>query len=313
MRVLVLGGRGSVGKVIVEELRTIGHEVTPAGRSAAPGWAQVDVTTSHGMAALRNLAHEHRVVVNATGAEDPGIAAAVAGAILVDISATAEYLDELRRNAPVGTGIVLGAGLVPGLSTIMLTALGGHPGDDLDLAVVLGGGESHGTAAVAWTANLAGRPLYGPPEGQRIMNFRESRRLPGAFGLRRHVRADFPDHLLVGAPRGQSVRTYLATDSRGSTAGLAVVGRFPRLRGLVQHAPHLGGNGWSLTALHRESGRTITARGRGQSRTTGVITAHMAHAAGRLRVDRPVTAADVLTLDEVQRIAGNHIEKRGFQ
>lgn len=304
MRMLVLGARGTVGRVVVDHLRALGHDVTPAGRSVGTDGARVDLSDPPGHRALHELARFHDAVVNASGIEDPKLATVASAALFVDISATAAYLGALSAAAPSGARILAGAGLVPGLSTVLLNALDARSKDDLDLAVVLGGGEAHGSAAVAWTAALAGQPVYAPPEGHVVVNFEESRRLPGAFGVRRHLRADFPDHILVGAPRQVSVRTYLAVDSRLSTAALGLVGRFPELRGLVSRAPHLGGDGWSLTALNRRTGETITASGRGQSATTGALTARLTDQAVRGAVTGVVTAAHVLGLDDVRCIPG---------
>lgn len=299
MRALVLGARGAVGRVVTRELRGRGHTVTPAGRAGGTDSVAIDLASPAGLAALAERAPTHDVVINTSGIEAPAIAEAAGGTILIDISATASYLAELARRSAGGQPMVLGVGLVPGLSTILLSSLDSRPGDDLDLAVVLGGGEAHGAAAVDWTANLAGRPLFAPPEGGTVLNFREGRRLPGPFGERRHLRADFPDHLLIGEPSHLSVRTYLATDSHISTAALAAVGRFPRLRGLVRHAPHLGGDGWSLTATNRRTGQRLSARGNGQSLATGTLTARIAEAADRLHPSSTVTAADLLTLDDI--------------
>lgn len=246
-------------------------------------------------------------MVNASGIENPDVARDLSGTLFVDVSATAHYLDRLTQEASPGTGIVLGAGLVPGLSTILLNALDTQPGDNLDLAVILGGGEKHGTAAVTWTRALAGRPLYGPPEAEEIVNLRESRRLPGPLGLRSHLRTDFPDHLLVGERRSVAVRSYLAIDSRIATSALKVVGRFPVLRGLVRYAPPLGGSIWSLTALNRRTGEAITATGAGQSYATGILTAKITTAAVLLRPTNAVTAADMLSLDDVRQIPGIEI------
>lgn len=309
MRALVLGARGAVGRIVAEELRAQGHTVTPAGRVEADGWARIDLTGSDGLEELRDQAAEHDVVVNVSGIENPAVARGLSSTVFVDVSATAHYLDRLAREAPPGAGLVLGAGLVPGLSTILLDALDARPGDELDLAVILGGGEEHGAAAVAWTAGLAGRVLHDPPEAEEVPNLRETRRLPGPLGLRRHLRADFPDHLLVGARRDVAVRSYLAIDSRIATSALAVVGRFPVLRGLVRHAPHLGSRAWSLTALNRRTGDQLTATGVGQSHATGILTARMTTAAVRLRPTRAMTAADTLSLDEVRQIPGIQVSR----
>jgi hypothetical protein len=304
MRALILGARGAVGRRTAEHLEALGHAVTRAGRDTRAGWARLDLASSDGWHELRGISAHHDVVINATGVEDPRIVDAVAGTLLVEISATAGYLEALDPAAP----IVLGAGLAPGLSTIMLASLGAQPGDELDLAVMLGGGEAHGAAAVAWTADLAGRPLHRPPERRAVYNLREGRTLPGPGGGRRSLRADFPDHLLLGEQGGYAVRTYLATDRSLSTTALWLVGRIPRLRSLVRRAPHLGGDGWSLTAQHRRTGQAVVAHGRGQSNTTALLTAHLADAAMRRRPDHRVTAADLLTLAEVQDATGIQIE-----
>lgn len=309
MKALVLGARGAIGQVVTEELRAQGHEVTPAGRTTADGFARIDLSAPDGLKMLRDEASSHDAVINASGVEDPAIMEALSGALLIDVSATASYLDRLAREAPTHAGIILGAGLVPGLSTILLHALAARPGDDLDLAVVLGGGEAHGAAAVAWTAGLAGRALHEPPEREVVMNLRETRRLPGPHGPRKHLRADFPDQLLIGAPQSTAVRTYLAIDSRLATAALALVGHLPALRSIVRHAPHLGGSAWSLTALNRRTGDTLTATGHGQSHSTGVLTARMAVTAAQLLPVRAVTAAELLTLDEASQIPGIHISR----
>ncbi|MGM1016681.1 MAG: NAD-dependent epimerase/dehydratase family protein [Actinomycetota bacterium] len=307
MRALVIGARGAVGRVIAAELRELGHDVTPTGRSAGSGWVQLDLRAPDAMAVLAAKAAAHDVVVNASGVEDPRIVASLSGAVLVEISATARYLDRLAQAPTSGGGIVLGAGLVPGLSTILLASLDAKPGEDLDLAVILGGGERHGAAAVAWTAELAGQPVYSPPEDVPIVNFREHRRLPSPTGPRIHVRADFPDHVLIGRQRESFIRSYLATDSRISTAALGAVGRFPALRAVVRHAPHLGSTRWSLTAMNRQSGMTRTAQGTGQSEATGKLTALLADAASRRGPFTTITADRLLSLSDIGRIRGFHL------
>lgn len=174
MRALVLGARGAVGAMIRRRLEEGSHGVTAAHRSA-PGDRGADL---HGdLTALQRLAAAHDVVVNASGVERGDLATTTGSTPLVKISASGAYLEALGASAcgPV----VLGAGLVPGLSTILVAALDPHPGDEVDLHVMLGTGERHGPAAVAWTAALVGTDVHRPPEGGTVRNLRESLRAIG--------------------------------------------------------------------------------------------------------------------------------------
>ncbi|MCI1018479.1 saccharopine dehydrogenase [Microbacterium sp. C5A9] len=296
MRVLLLGGRGAVGSVVRRELERDGHSVTAASRSDTEG-RRVDL---HGdLRPVSRLAADHDVVVNASGVERAELADAVAGGPLVDISATGSYLDELRATA--SGPIVLGAGLVPGLSTVLAGALATRAGAELDIFVMLGTGEKHGPAAVDWTAGLVGTDLHRAPEGSPVRNLTESRRAVGPDGRsRRYLRADFPDHVLLESS-GSIIRTYLTLGSAPMTAALALVGRMPMLRGALAAAPHIGSDAWHIIAQDRRSGERLQASGRGQSLATGRLTALAAmrvagagHGAGH----GAMTMADLVTVDE---------------
>ncbi|WP_119695764.1 hypothetical protein [Microbacterium halotolerans] len=302
MRFLVIGARGAIGRAAASALRTAGHHITPAGRSAPDDGIAIDLSTGAGRTALRDAAADHDVVINASGVEDPRIAELLGGAVLVDASATAEYLAQLSAAvADAGASSVLGAGLAPGLSTLLVAAVASEPGDDVDLAIVLGGGETHGAAAVEWTAALAGRKVWGASEEGAVFNFRQRRRLPTGSGERSCLRADFPDDLLIGRARGVAVRSFLATDSALTTAALRLVGSFPALSRLVSRAPHLGSDQWSLTAVNRRTREVVTAKGAGQSQTTGELVALAAAMAARTQISGVVTSADLFTLDDVAR------------
>lgn len=154
MKSLIIGARGAIGRATASALRRAGHSITLAGRSAFEGGTAIDLSTDAGLAALREAASVHDVVINASGVEDPRIAGLLGGAVLVDASATAEYLARLSAAAvSAGAGVVIGAGLAPGLSSVLVAAIAHRPGDEVDLAIVLGAGETHGTAAVEWTAS----------------------------------------------------------------------------------------------------------------------------------------------------------------
>ena len=269
MRALLLGARGAVGAVVHRELQCAGGSVTAASRRA-DGPAGIDLRGD--LAPLAHLAAAHDVVINASGIERVEIAAATGSTPLVDISATGAYLDALR-SAAAGP-VVLGAGLVPGLSTILTAALDSRADDAIDVLVMLGAGEQHGPAAVAWTAGLVGTDVHRPSENRPVRNLRESLREAGPDGrTRRYLRADFPDHILLGREAGPVIRSFLALDSAAMTAALGIVGRLPALRGALSAAPHIGTDAWHVVARNRRTGERRQAAGRGQSEATGRLAA----------------------------------------
>lgn len=303
MNILLLGARGAVGSVIRRELECRGHSVTTAGRTAS-GFAGFDLNGD--LAPLASLSAAHDVVVNASGIERVEIAQAVGRVPLVEISATGAYLDALRTASP--GAVVLGAGLAPGLSTILVTALDSAPGDEIDVFVMLGSGEVHGPAAVAWTAGLVGTNLYRAPEGREIPNLRETRRATGPDGRERtYLRADFPDHILLGTPApGQSsapahdlsIRSYLSLTSAPLTSALRLVGRLTVLRGALGLAPHVGSHAWHVVARNRRTGEQRRVSGFGQSESTGKLAALSAIRLGESTVTGAVTMADLVDLDD---------------
>ncbi|GAA1986206.1 hypothetical protein GCM10009718_24520 [Isoptericola halotolerans] len=296
MKALVLGARGAVGQHVVAALRGHGHDVTPAGRSGSDGGVRVDLSAPDGAVRLREAAAGQAVVINASGVEEPWIAGELGGAALVDISASSAYLVALRACAAPSTSVVLGAGLVPGLSTVLVGALETRPGDEVDVAVMLGSGEKHGAAAVSWTEKLVGTDVHAPPEGVRVRNLRTRRRVVGPDGRRRtYLRTDFADHVLLD---DLVVRSWLTLSNGPATAALALVGRLGKGRRLISGAPLVGSEEWSLQATVRRTAQRLAATGSGQSRATGLLTALAAERVVSAAPGRCVTMADVVAVDD---------------
>ncbi|WEK61500.1 MAG: hypothetical protein P0Y60_01690 [Candidatus Microbacterium colombiense] len=293
MKALLLGARGAVGTVIRRELENGGHEVTSASRAASDG---VRLDLRGDLSSLPALAAAHDVVINASGIERVELAVAVAPTPFVDISATGAYLEAVREAA--SGPVVLGAGLAPGLTTVLASAIESRPGDEIDVLVMLGSGEQHGPAAVAWTAGLVGTDLHRPPEGATVRNLRSSLRAEGPDGrTRRYLRADFPDHILLAPTGSPTIRSYLTLGSAAMTASLALIGRLPALRGVLGIAPHLGSDEWHVVARNRRTGERQQAAGTGQSEATGRLTALAAlRIAGSMQ--GAVTMADLVSVDE---------------
>lgn len=231
--------------------------------------------------------------MNASGIESPELAAAAGLTPFVEMSASGRYLRLLRERAAPGASVVLGAGLVPGLSTVLVHALETRPGDEVDLFVMLGSGERHGRAATAWTLGLAGTDLHDPPGNATVRNLVEHRYAPRSLprlARHRYLRADFPDHVLTDPDRVLAVRTFLTLSSRLETVALQALGRVPGLAPLARGVPAVGSSDWHLAAVVRRTGEAWVARGTGQSRATGTLVASTAERVVAAPPGRPVAA-----------------------
>ena len=304
--VLVIGARGAVGSTVVSTLRDRGHHVTPAGRRAPAGGIALDLGAGD-LRELTRAAREHDVIVNASGVENTSLGEVAGNAVLVDISATGSYLAALASRSPKAP-IVLGAGIAPGVSTVLLAELDSRAADEVDVAVTLGSGEKHGAQAVEWTAGLLGAPIADTAGDGPVDNFREHRHFDGPRGRRRYLRADFPDQALVGGDRGLRVRSWLALTSPVATYALELVGHAPRLGGLVRRTPAFGSSNWEIVAMNRRTGEARRASGIGQSRATALVTALAATRAAENPPTRPVALDAVLSSSDLAGLPGIDLE-----
>jgi hypothetical protein len=283
LHVLVLGGYGAVGRHAVAELRALGHRPRAAGRDATRADLVLDLTDA---TAVARAAAEADVVVNAAGAEDPGLAATVtrAGAAFVDVGATGTYLDRVEHLA-VEAPVVLSVGIAPGLTNLLVHAVarrdqdldrGADAGGPLDVAVLLGAGEAHGAAATAWSLGLLGRryPDTAAP-GRSVRSYTRGTvfDLPG--GRRRLYRADFSDQHTLTRELGRPVRTSFGTDTRFATVALAALTWVPPLGRLAGRLHLPGSEDWVLQ-VRDAAGPRVTVTGSGQSHATGVLAARAA-------------------------------------
>jgi hypothetical protein len=279
VRALVLGGYGAVGSLVVERLRAQGATVHAAGRDPQRADRMVDLARP---ASLDVALADVDVAINAAGVEDPCLVTRVTsrGVAFVDITASTAYVAAVEALEPAAP-VILSVGLAPGLTNLLAAAVHRDAPGPIDVAVVLGAGERHGRAGVAWTYDLLGRRFPDPATGAPVRNFtRSSRfRLPGSTQTRRLLRADFSDQHTLTRDLGVPVRTHFGLDSRVATAALAALTRVPGGR----HAPRglhpPGGDAWIVMA--RADGRRRWATGHGQSRATAIITAEAARVAGR--------------------------------
>ncbi|WP_218001030.1 saccharopine dehydrogenase NADP-binding domain-containing protein [Nocardia aobensis] len=271
MRVLVLGGYGSVGAPLVSDLQRRGDTVLVAGRNPERSDHVIDLAEP-GLHSYRRAVTDTDVVVNASGAEDLRVAqlATEAGAAFVDLTATTRYVERLLALNPPQP-IIVDVGLAPGLSTLLAAAVHTDAPGAIDIAVFLGAGERHGVAATDWTYRLLGRRF--PSVDGPVLNYTKPRSFPiPGHGRRRLYRADFSDQHTLTRELDIPTRTYFGVDSRLATAALAIATWIPGAAKLPRGLHFPGGDRWTVLARsHKGIGRW--AQGHNQSRTSASIAA----------------------------------------
>ncbi len=321
--VLVVGGYGAVGSVVCERLaEAVPGRVVPAGRNldAAQalarriGSARAERVDLADPATLDAALDGVGLVVLAVEPGDDRVARACLGrgVSLVDVSASrsqleaTEALDEAARDA--GAAAVLSVGVAPGLTNLLARRahdlVGGA--QEIDLVVLLGGGEAHGADAIRWTVDGLVGPRTGEPDApgapggpSREGTSRGGARAPdgGArqvllpgFGRRTVHPFDFSDqHALRRTLDVPRVTTRFALDSRALTAVLFGARRARLLRALrsergrrllaaVFGAVHVGGDRFALAATARDGEREaqVSLVAHGQGRVTGLVAAEVA-------------------------------------
>ncbi|WP_330231729.1 hypothetical protein OHA40_04070 [Nocardia sp. NBC_00508] len=278
--VLVLGGYGAVGVHLVAELRATGVNVIAAGRDAARADLVMDLTDP-GLEAYTAALSGTDVVVNASGAENPRLAALAGahGVAFVDVTATTDYVAELERLTPAAA-VIVNVGLAPGLTNLLAAAVHRVSPGPIDLAVLLGVGEQHGAAATEWTYHLLGKRFHDGTQVTRNFTRPKTFDLPGE-GRRRLYRVDFSDQRALCRDLGVQVRTYFGVDSTIATRALATLTWIPG----ASRAPrglHLPGTEDWLVLARGHNGATRWARGRAQSRATAVVAVIAVRAAAHL-------------------------------
>ncbi|MFC4059044.1 saccharopine dehydrogenase NADP-binding domain-containing protein [Planomonospora corallina] len=276
--VLILGGYGAVGReaaaVLAGEATVIVAGRDPGRARPVPGTTAMRVDATDPADLDRALEGVGAVLMCAeTGDARVARACLERGIGYVDVSASPHVLAGIQEldglAAARGATAALSVGLVPGVTNLLARVCAERsPGQDLRIGVLLGSGERHGPAALAWTLDGLGRL-----DGSWTMGF------PPPYGERTVHRFPFSDQYTLPATLGvTSVSTGLCLDSRLLTGLLAAAGR-PAVAGLLRRPAirgpllralagiHLGGDGFAVAV---RSGTAWAAfSGRRQSRATG--------------------------------------------
>lgn len=284
-RILIIGGYGAVGRHAAAAL--LRHDPQPvvivAGRAPdtappVPGTVTVRVDATD-LRAVADALDDVDTVLMCVELDNARIARACVerGIHYVDISAShhvlaeIEHLDELATRH--GATAALSVGLVPGVTNLLARhCVERSPAPEVRIGVLLGSGERHGPAALAWT--LSG---LGHLDGSWTTHF------PAPHGKRTVHRFPFSDQYTLPATLGIArVSTGLCLDSRLPTALMAATRRpavtrllrRPGVRDILLAALtkiHLGGDGFAVTV--QSGAAKASFSGRVQSRATGLTAA----------------------------------------
>lgn len=336
--ILVVGGYGVVGQTICQQLSIhYPGRVYAAGRSIERAEAFCR-TTNGAVKPYRldvsrplqgNELNGIRVVIMCLDQQHYDFLRACLhrGVRYTDVTATSAYVlgaESLRQEAKqCGTAAILSVGLAPGLTNLLTREAASRLDrvDHIDLAVMLGLGDRHGEAAIAWTlAQLtesftvmergAARTVKGFTDGQ---TFDFGHR----FGRKRAYRFDFPDqHVLPRTLGVPGAATRLCFDSEAATrtvAALRAAGLLSALRSakVRQKAARLAGRlrfGSDSYAVKAEAtgvaaGRMVKVEallsGNDEARTTALVAAQVGLALYRERMPPGIHHIEqLMTLDQ---------------
>jgi saccharopine dehydrogenase (NAD+, L-lysine-forming) len=312
---LIAGGYGEVGLRLAARLaRSYPGRVLIAGRSIGRAMAAaerlgfgcrgvaVDVNDQPSVErALEGVA----LVVGCVEQRAPHAllrAAVSRGVAYTDVTASSMWRValELHEEAVATRAcVVLGAGLVPGISSAMARAAADRLGqlETIETALLLGVGDAFGPDSLEYLMTELGDPLLITEAGRErfVRCFSDPRKVafPAPIGPRTARRAPFADQYFF--PRSlhvASAGTWLALDPSWMGAGVAAllrtgIGRLLRHegpRGLLRrlvgftHGLHEGSNRWALVldARGKAGAARFTLIGRVQAEATAVATAVLA-------------------------------------
>lgn len=291
--IAVFGATGAVGTEVVAQLSRNGQRVVAVSRSAerAAAMAEPFATVTGRSGTLSDPASldvdEPGIAINCTGIEDLDAIGRWrrAGWSMIDITASSSYALKLAAQPLDGPPLLVGVGLIPGLTSVLARDLVAADPDAtaVSISCLIGLGEDYGEASRDWTLGQLGRTISEPGQAS-FRNFSDPKTIefPGGFGRRPAWRFDFADRALLPGPLGVAVTTRYCFDSRLAGRALSVASAIPKAPELIRRvgratrrAAH--GTAWWAGVIETDTGKRAWALGDGQSVGTATITAIAAH------------------------------------
>lgn len=252
--IVVIGGYGHVGAQICMLLSDkFPGVVYAAGRSleraeqfcGSTGGRvrplQIDAAEAFSAERMRHV----KLVVMCLDQQDSTFAEAclIEGIHYIDVTANLAFFGQMARLNQSGNKYrataLLSVGLAPGLTNLLAgeAKLSMDEVQQLDIAILLGLGDSHGQAAIEWTVDNLSVQFGIMQNGEitRVDSFTDGKKtdLGAGLGKRRAYRFPFSDQQILPQTLGiPSVSTRLCFDSRAATSGIAWLQKLGLLRWL---------------------------------------------------------------------------------
>jgi hypothetical protein len=291
-----------------------GHDVTVTSRDAqraataaeaigCTGSAAIDPSRPDQMAALGTPG----IVVDCTGLESIEVTRALLeqGWKVVDITADGRHTRALLDLDPADSTLLLGVGLMPGLSSILAANLlqTSPHARSLTISALVGLGDDYGDASKRWTYSQIGSSL---PDQPGTRGFTDGRNIdfPGGFGRRRAWQVDFADRVLLRQRYGVDVKTRYCFDSRSAGAALALPAKIPGLPKLLTRHPDLTrppkrSTDWYAFVAQTDTGQRISGLGRSQAASTAAMVALATDRFARSSMKGTLATLDLVEIDDI--------------
>ena len=265
--VLVVGGYGEVGRrVAAHLLQDPSRSVTLAGRRLAAAEAlaaqlgkrafPLQLNTNDPTSVREALA-SRPLVINCVDLQELHLVSESIQQGLTLIDATASYgfwqrvfaLSEQAKRR--GARVLLGAGLIPGVSNVMAKAAKDELGslNEVVTGTLLNPFDAHGKAALTYTLSEAGQNYQFPDSAHPERSFVDSRVIDfgGAVGPLKAYRFPFPSQFFYQATLGTTASSWLALEPAWTASLLSATVRLGA-QALVKRP-------WFTALTHRATSR----------------------------------------------------------
>ena len=287
--ILIAGGYGAVGHKIAQQLASrkdiaviiAGRSLDKARAAATAIGAEARMIDLRQSASWPPALNGVDLVVTCIDQTDTGFLEALGERRIASVDVTAD--DGYFRKAEalnLPTTAIFSVGLAPGLSNVLATAAARTMErlDKIEIGILMGTGDEHGTAAIAWSM----AQMFDPeaPRDDAMVDFGPD------FGLRRAYFMNFADqHVLRRTLPGTSAITRVAYDRALLTSLLFWAGRrfagnkaIEALFNRISHLPLPGSDKCvlSIRAHGQISDRPVQRSAMFQGRREAAVTAAMA-------------------------------------